>query len=114
MRITCNRIGGFNVHGVALRHGENEVDAKAWKKAASQCIPAWLKAVTTGDAPDIVLHDSSRSGRTQPKPERDKISLIEACDDFNELDAMAAGELRTDVLEAIDRRLETLLSQKGT
>lgn len=118
MKITCNRIGGFNIHGVALRHGENEVDAQAWRRAVDRCIPAWLAAVTGGDQPDIVVHNGTGGQRVvvdrHPLSADFAIDRIESCDDIKEVEAMAEGELRADVLEAIDRRLETLLSQKET
>jgi hypothetical protein len=112
VKITCNRVGGYNIHGIDIVYGENEVDAKAWAEAEAKCIPAWLAAIKSGDPPDIVVHGETGGQRVVvdrfPLSVDVKIAKIESCDDLKQVEAMAAGELRVPVLEAIDRRIDQL------
>lgn len=118
MRITCNRIGGFNIHGIPLSHGENEVDDQKWAEAVARCPPKWIAALTSGDKPELVIHDATpvapvdaaekRAGVVWSAEEQEKIDAINACCDLRQVERMAENELRLPILDAIDKRLNVL------
>jgi hypothetical protein len=108
MRIICNRRGGYRFFELALSHGENIVDDDLWAAIRPRLKPQWLLALMTpadGQPADIVILDDAGARQQTAK---DKIALVEACDDLDVLAALAADETRKTVTAAIERRFTEL------
>lgn len=110
MLIECNRPGGFNVGGVVLSKGANEVEEEVWKAAAAKAPPGWLEDLSSpgpnGEAPQIVLPQGETSAKA-------KVKAVKACSELEVVELMAQGETRKTVLAAIDERITELLQERG-
>jgi hypothetical protein len=118
LTIQCHRPGGFALGGVVLKYGRNEVPADAWSAALGSLHQKLADALLYSSTPDIVVH---RPEPTQPALPldagtaeavellaRDKIAIIEAATEPDELERLADGETRKTVLAAIQKRAKAL------
>lgn len=112
MLIFCNRIGGYNLLGIDLRLGENEVDAERWADVAAKLPPAWLDALLTPQGskpPDLVIEQD----KGPLMAAKEKIALIERAGHIEDLAQYEAGETRKTVLLAIERRMRALIEAEN-
>lgn len=115
MRVICNRPGGYRLYGVVLQKGENIVDDEVWARAVARMGDRWLRSVTTTNGnrdPALVIQDDAgqpaAEGEAPELSAKDKIALIERCDNLDDLAQHETGETRKTVLTAIERRMASL------
>jgi hypothetical protein len=116
--IQCHRPGGYALPGVILKHGRNEVEAEAWRSAIAAINPKIVDALLHSDTPDLVVHKPESTQQALPleaepdEPQemlaKEKIALVEAATEPDELERLADGETRKTVLAAIHKRAKVL------
>ena len=109
MKITCNRPGGFGLHGLILRHGENEVDPALWEENKKKLPPGWLEDLTTpknGKPAEIVVVGAPAGPPAYGAAE--KVALVKECNSLDGLAKLAEAETRKTVLAAIKKRTDEL------